>query len=831
MSSTTADRISIPALAPSGAGSPPNALTRPTADSGWPKPGHWAVPAFLVVALMIGILWFYSSFFGSSTTPEQTPTLQPGFAFSTPAEAPVDPAFLEPVTRADCGVAPLSLVEIGAYQVNPGESVPRVYGPIAPVSDAEAVALYEASLTSMACEAFGNSEQKQAVLSPRHIYEGRHDSIARNSASVEEYIANNEALAAILLDPNRTNYTAVSSQEIPVGTQTTPVAIDSWFGYRLIPQDVVQFPDGRMGGPLTWVLPANYDEYRQDFYEETNQPTPAPYEFTVVEYAIFAEHDDQWLLDERFTLCAANCDQWRAQAESFYQQSQSLVLTPTPIVLPGTPATSSVASPGIGTPAGIDDALLDPGECTITPLTNEEISALQQDPSTYPARQNGPTSPVGNALASEIAEINREFTACANEGNWRSMASQRLIYEAQLTGNYAQTSFALAAQAQGMTAEEYIAWHRDLSTTLLPGDISDYVVLSDRDIATITGYVVQPHQVVQLADGRIGAPESLVLPPDNGVGRGIPLIMSFNIYIQDSASNNRWVLDESLLLCVGECDMFYEQMARDLSVLPASTPLPAASPVAQAATPASDDNAEWLVNPEENDCERNVNPLPDTFPALEGTIAIGDYIPFAEADPETQVTIARQFQLLAANCASGPDGNPMISEDMSAIPDPSEGPVTQEQLDLAIAVSGAFSTRDPLDFVLEAEPGLISPIGYEQVTASIGIMFPESVVQLPDGRYGAPLHIAIETIDPAGARGLIAEQGVLITPLYIFTTLENGSPQLDEVLWICLGDCDDYWASYEIINSPIATPAASPAATPVANPLATPADARTIRFR
>jgi hypothetical protein len=249
------------------------------------------------------------------------------------------------------------------------------------------------------------------------------------------------------------------------------------------------------------------------------------------------------------------------------------------IAIPSTPA----ASPG-ATPAAIDDSLLDPGECTITPLTNEEISALQQEPGTYPARQYGPTSPVGDALASEIAEINREFTACAGEGNWRSMASQRLIYEAQAAGNYAQTSFALAAQAQGMTAEEYIAWHRDISATLLPGDISDYVVLSDRDTATMTGYVVQPHQVVQLADGRIGAPESLVLPPDNDVGRGIPLIMSFNIYIQDSASNNRWVLDESLLLCVGECDMFYEQMARDLSILPSATHSPAASP---AATPIS----------------------------------------------------------------------------------------------------------------------------------------------------------------------------------------------------------------------------------------------------
>ena len=822
MSTTTAGTITIPALAASGAGSPPNAPTRPTADSAWPKPGHWAVPTFLVVAAMIGILWFYSSFFGS-TDPGPTPTSQPGFAFSTPTEEAIASDLLDPVTRTDCDVAPLSLEEIGAYQVDPGESVPREYGPIAPVSHAETAALYEASRISIACEAFGDSGQKQAVLSPRHIHEGRHDSIARNSASVEEYIANNQALAALLLDPNRTDYTAVSSEDNPIYDQATPATIDSWFGYRLLPQDVVQFPDGRMGGPLTNILPANYDEYRQGFYSDTNQPTPIPYQFTLVEYAIYAQHDDQWLLDETFVLCAANCDQWLPQAELTYQAAQSLVHTPTPIVLPGTPAASPVASQATPDPAlqpitpsectvdglsqdqvsaiirsapespsrnwepvgpvdpgtadqinqadrawqacdafgsigqrtvlqtdyltstgpeplfpdhapsvdafllglqrfderralgdgihasmdaylataqavvdtygtgemlpfdqrisfpvtdaailleddrvalpvvdpyllysweaglergryqfvympvhilapdtdsnvwlvdeviyvcvgdcdaardlimqlgetygidlsatpdpttrfGIDDSLLDPGECTVAPLSIEEISAIQQSPGNYPDRQYGPISRVDLAVGEDIAELNREFLACAGEGNWRSMASQRLIHETRGTGSYLQTSFASAAQAQGMTAEEYIAWHQDISSTVLPGNLSAYVIFTDRDTATITGRVVQPHQVVQLADGRIGAPETTVLPTGEDIG-GMPfLAVTFNIYVQEPDANDRWVLDESLMLCVGACGVLYEVMSSDLASLPSTTP-PAAPAASPAATP------------------------------------------------------------------------------------------------------------------------------------------------------------------------------------------------------------------------------------------------------
>src|SRR5690606_20889476 len=121
-----------------------------------------------------------------------------------------------------------------------------------------AAALYEASRVTMACEMFGDNGQRNAVASPRRIHEGPHDSIARNSASFEEYLANNQALAAALLDPNRGNYRTFSTSELPIGAQATPSAFESWFGYRLLPQDIVQFPDGRMGGPMTGVLPANY---------------------------------------------------------------------------------------------------------------------------------------------------------------------------------------------------------------------------------------------------------------------------------------------------------------------------------------------------------------------------------------------------------------------------------------------------------------------------------------------------------------------------------------------------------------------------------------------
>lgn len=98
------------------------------------------------------------------------------------------------------------------------------------------------------------------------------------------------------------------------------------------------------------------------------------------------------------------------------------------------------------------------------------------------------------------------------------------------------------------------------------------------------------------------------------------------------------------------------------------------------------------------------------------------------------------------------------------------------------------------------------------------VILPESVVQLPDGRVAAPSHIYLQTNDPDGAAGWFGDRQYIDVFFYVFDPTVPGMP-MDEVITICLGDCDAYWASYTIateVGTPVATPATTPAnAAPV----------------
>jgi hypothetical protein len=492
--------------------------------------------------------------------------------------APSSTASLQPITASECTVEGLSQDEVSAIIRDAPETPYRSWVPVGPVDPVTAGQVSQTDRAWQACNAFGSIGQRTVFQTDYLTSTGpeRDFDQARTDEDIQlwfERFEQRRDLGNAFLSSIEETYLPTTQAVVETygtGSDTLPS------GQRVslpVPDAAILLADGRIALPISVPMTTAT-------WEENQSPdSDFPYIYMPVHILEFDSDSNSWLVDEVIEVCVGDCDAALARISEWANYNG--------IAVPGTPATS---------PVTIDDSLLDPGECTVTPLTNEEISALQQDPGSYPAREYGPTSPVDDRLSGEIAELDREFQACANDGNWRSMASQRLIYETRATGNYAQIPTITAPR--GLTGDEYIAWHRDLSTTLLPGDISDYVVLSDWDIATMTGYVVQPHQVVQLSDGRIGAPQSLVLPDNYDVG-GIPsIIMSFNVYIQESAMNDRWVLDESLLLCVGECDMFYEQMSRDLSILPASTPFAAASPVA---TPAASQTplhpTQFLIDP------------------------------------------------------------------------------------------------------------------------------------------------------------------------------------------------------------------------------------------
>jgi hypothetical protein len=86
------------------------------------------------------------------------------------------------------------------------------------------------------------------------------------------------------------------------------------------------------------------------------------------------------------------------------------------------------------------------------------------------------------------------------------------------------------------------------------------------------------------------------------------------------------------------------------------------------------------------------------------------------------------------------------------------------------------------------------------------------VVQLADGRVGGPISTYMSTNHPDGVAGVLAQSELFYATQFMIFAEQDGEWVLDEILNVCIGECDAYWASYDI--APERTPAATPIATP-----------------
>lgn len=234
-----------------------------------------------------------------------------------------------------------------------------------------------------------------------------------------------------------------------------------------------------------------------------------------------------------------------------------------------------------------------------------------------------------------------------------------------------------------------------------------------------------------------------------------------------------------------------------------------ASPaLAQVATPDARESARWLTVPADMACVTDPASLPGAVaPGWRPYPLDSGVLPFTEARPEDREAVAEVFLALQAcdRNGSGADRDVFFSADAMLMPDGARP--DEPSAATARQVSEALGIDDPLTFAFEGEPLPDDASTGGWMTESRRVLLPGDVVQLADGRLGAPLRVFMRTNAPEGAAFLPGQRGFLETGFLIFT-IEDGRWVVDEELTICLGECDAFWQRYEGEATPVASPVA-----------------------
>ncbi len=516
----------------------------------------------------------------------------------------------------------------------------------------------------------------------------------------------------------------------------------------------------------------------------------------------------------------------------------------------------AMASPGQTTPS-VDAAWLQPyspDECDVEPRTLDEAAAFMQDPGETVPHQYGPVQPVSNEQALEIASANRVFQSCSLTGDTehlRAMVSPRLIFEGKGSAYFDSIT------NRSATYEEFVANHRELSKLLLSDPERDYTVestqsiplredgLPDYSASEIFWSVMLPNDLVMLPDGRIGGPESTLLPANHEefqpaieeVRLATPTLLdydmvNFHIYVQDPTQNGQWVLDEQFVLCISGCDAFYADAEEFYqSNVPALPATPSATPAKS--TPSA--STDWLAPIAPGECDiAETRALREVGAIVQdpGEIVPREYSPVTGVEAPLAQEIAGASRAWESCRAQGLIGERRAVESLRYIAEvqpydvlsPSSAGTFEDWVALNETTRTQFLDPDTESYRVESDalPAYDCETGYGETDLSAQVSYeviqPQHLVQLPDGRIGGPVTSLVgpgflqclEENPPAFGS---AHQGTSIH-IYVQDPTRDNRWALDERFGICVSGCDAYYEEYAFLYPPF--PAPPEAATPVA---------------
>lgn len=633
----------------------------------------------------------------------------------------------------------------------------------------------------------------------------------------EQNLAASRQLSPVLVDMDPTHYIVDSND--PAMQPFIHRQDSSGGAYVLLPQDFVVLADGRIGVPVKLAFPGGNQTFTKDDYR-----TPQ-----AVQFAIFANVDGTgtWLLDQSIRLCTWKCDQFYADLQTGIDRDRQWIAAE---ALRVTTPVASTPIPQKATPAGAT-ATASPvaADPWLEPITAVECAA--------------PTT-TGRSETEIIAITSRWYLACGNERN--NVQDVISFFSAELLARHPEL---LKGQYTLQAAD--IDSAKAVSSALADQNLQflvQGVPGADDDTTRTSGFyeVFLPQNAVVLPDGRIAIPYTSAFPDPTNFARAktsqaadpkAPQAAGALVFVKDG---DTWKIDEFGAICIAKCDgVWNEQKTHVGTPSPSNDELATASaeaakrlpvPPESCMVPTATASASDLPN-------RSYNRLmmPTTNKADGAAAAASNVITCLNAAPvATPLAI---LELLP----------PLITKRLQQeLPANGDDPqLTMAQINGARNVSTYLegqTTYKPFeraaDGVHDAPPDVwpanLQGDSFDPTPGWYNIFLPENSIQFLDGRVGVPITYMITSDALWNNLGSRSSNGE--TSIYIFAPTE-GEWKLDEVLPICLGDCDAYWTEQEAnIGTPVVTASPSspipgtPIASPAASPAASSADRRTIRI-
>lgn len=550
----------------------------------------------------------------------------------------------------------------------------------------------------------------------------------------------------------------------------------------VLPENAIQFPDGRIGVPLTLMITSD-DLWKHLASELSSQSN----------IYIFSLADGTWQLDEVLPLCLGNCD-------AFWQEA-------------------------MGTPASIGE------EASLQPITPDDCAVPAPDTGAQPqlsSRAYRPVSVPDPSDSKAIVSTARDYLACSRYSTGNSLdpfMTDR--FQTQLQG-------ALANHGSSFLTQEDITAGKNLSAELAGGQGGYQFYVrglsgADDTAAATQGFyeVVLPDNALLLPDGRIAMPITQAYISDSGLKEAQASMSSVvsqtpytvNVIIFAPVAG-AWKVDQQLPLCLQNCSDFWQQQEAQLAT-PSASPPATASPAAAircVTTKLTDEQVAQMV------ADFRRMPTPEYVP----TKGVAN-------DSDAKAAIS-SFQSLVS-CKGPPDVpaqreiNNMETNRLVVQIDLASTPATYADLlarDLANTqkLSPVLVESNPAQYIVDQNDlgdGMLIP----GVTTSQGmatVLYPEDFVVRADGRIGAPFKKA--TPGGSGASSSTTYRTPQTVEFIIFKQ-ENGRWLFDEDVTLCTANCEQYVQireqRIENLRSQ-STPASRP--VPIASPAALDSDHR-----
>jgi len=697
---------------------------------------------------------------------------------ATPEGSASNDAWLTYVQPEECTLERKAPSEVTKLQAETdGWPIPT-YGPgTSPAStDAESAATAARALTSCFMYRSDGNYSSGPFL---WRYTSPNSPLFTPEASVEHQESNGRDVSRDLSD--------LSPADLLVRTGIQPDQAQEEMPVTFLPDQAIQFPDGRIGIPMAYLIPAG-----------TSYEIPEALYTTLF---VVSNESGTWLLDDSLSVCIGECDAY----------------------LNGGPWNGNAY---IGTSESTEDWLtwVRPEECTVEPMTATEYRDIMREEPDISGRSYDVVGPADSETANAVVTAARAHEACLNFGTYdqvRALESQAFVFYRSVSIDRTLTADdkhqidlqhgeQISEQMPTRPPSDYAAIHSDE----VPEEIRTEIIESNPSLNILFFYAYNPEHAMVLEDGRIAIPAVSLYWDEN------PWIVSptqdqidsstrpagFMLILTDESG--QWKLDEQLLFCSGvDCDDFWTEHT--------GTPM-------AAATITSD----WLtwVRPEECTVEPMTTGEFDDMVREEPDISGRSYDVVGPADPETAEAAATAARTREACLTFGSRDQARVFQSPAFVyyriatvnGSIRANDIIQRDNEHGQQLSQQMPVMTPADYVaiVQEEPSEEILTAWQTDTnREDGPIYapaynPDHAMLLADGRVAIPTTVLYWAGDPnAPTMEEVNAETQTVRAMLIMTNI-SGNWKLDEQLYLCQGaDCDSsFWG--ENMGTPLASPEA-----------------------